>query len=171
MREELGHVDILFNHVGGTVRGPMLELTDDEWEQSFRHAFTSKLYCTRTFGRIMIDQGTGGSIVNTSTVAGVMTLPNLTAFSVAAAGINQFTRCMAVELAPHRIRVNCLMLGAFENALPNLSPDFREWLLDEIPMHRFGAKDESAPAAIYLASDASSFVTRAILPVSGGVGI
>lgn len=122
----------------------------------------------------MIRQGEGGSIINTGSTASRLTLPKLTAYSVAKAALEQFTRCMAYELAPHNIRVNCIRLGTFENAasvMTTFAPDFADWFLRETPMHRWGRPDEAGAAALYLASPASSYVTGATISISGGMAV
>ena len=168
-RSKLGRIDILFNHVGGGGRpGPILNLSDEDWHACFLGNLYSMFYCTRAVGKVMVEQKQGGSIINTSSVASSWTPPGLTPYSVAKAGVNQFTRCMAVELGPHGIRVNCIMLGAFENAGPKIDPALAESIVKTTPLGRFGKRDESAPAALYLASEASSFVTGVIIRVSGG---
>ena len=168
-RAKLGRIDILCNHVGGGGREcPILATSDGDWHDAFLGNLYSMFYCTRAVGRVMVDQRQGGSIINTSSVASSWTPPNRTAYSVAKAAVNQFTRCMANELGPHGIRVNSIMLGAFENAGPKIAPWLAESIVTTTPLGRFGRKDEAAPAVVYLASEASSFVTGVILRVSGG---
>jgi NAD(P)-dependent dehydrogenase (short-subunit alcohol dehydrogenase family) len=177
-RDELGRVDILFNHAGGgdTSRGmrTVLDSDDQDWRSILTANLDSVFFCTRAAARVMVEQGWGGSIINTSSTASRTTTPKLTAYSTAKAGVNQFTRCMAVELAPHDIRVNAIMLGTYENQGPHLDmvrPGFHDWWLAETPMHRFGKACEAAAAGLYLASDASSFVTGVVLPVAGGIAL
>ena len=171
---ELGSIDVLCNHSGTGAEGyygPMLEISDEAWERTLRQTLTSVMQCTRAVAKVMVDRGGGGSIINTSSVASVMTPRDVTAYAVAKAAVNHYTRCMAVELALYSIRVNAILLGTFENAGPKLPEDFRNWWLDAVPMRRWGRADEVAPAVLYLASDASSFVTGELLRISGGIGI
>lgn len=174
-RHELGRVDILFCHVGGVTAGGkaglILETSDEEWRSHMLNNLDSAFYATRAAARVMVDQGTGGSIITTSSIAAVSTSPRMTAYGVAKAGLNQFTRSMAVELAPHNIRVNCIMLGGFANATERMrqqAPGFLDARLAEHPMHRFGEDHEAAGAALYFASDASTYTTGAILRITGG---
>jgi len=173
-QDELGRIDVLFNHVGGSQAVPTIDMTDEQWDWTFAANLDSMFYGTRAVGRVMIAQGWGGSIINTSSTASRTTPPNLTAYSVAKAAVNQFTRCMAVEFAPHNIRVNAILLGTYENSGPklnNIAPGFGDWWLRETPMHRYGRAGESAAAGLYLASEASSFVTGVVLPVAGGIAL
>jgi 7-alpha-hydroxysteroid dehydrogenase len=177
-KAEFGRIDILFNHVGGGAppTGPkkILETSDEDWRNVFASNLDSMFFCTRAVAKIMIEQDSGGSIINTSSTASRTTPPMLTPYSVAKAAVNQFTRCMAVELAPHNIRVNAILLGTYENSgskLNQIAPGFGDWWLRETPMHRFGRAGESAAAGLYLASDASAFVTGVILPVAGGIAL
>lgn len=168
-KEKLGHIDILFNHVGGGGKGgPLLKLADEDWHGNFLGNLYSMFYCSRAVGNIMVQQGRGGAIINTSSVASVRTPPGVAAYSIAKAAVNQFTRCLAAELAPNNVRVNCVMLGTFENAAPHLPKVHYDDTINETLMHRFGKKDEVAPAALFLASDAASYVTGVVLRVSGG---
>jgi len=174
-RTTFGRLDILFNHVGGggTAR-PILETEDAQWRSVFASNLDSMFFCTRAVARVMIAQGWGGSIINTSSTASRLARPGLTAYSTAKAAVNQFTRCTAVELAPHKIRVNAILLGTFENnghKLNGISPGFGDWWLRETAMGRYGRPGESAGAGIYLASDASAYVTGTILPVAGGIAL
>jgi NAD(P)-dependent dehydrogenase (short-subunit alcohol dehydrogenase family) len=114
----------------------------------------------------MIDQGEGGAIVNTSSICSVGMVPNMVGYSTAKAAVNHFTRYMAVELAPYDIRVNALLPGTF--AVQNVSPEVQTWLHSVTPMKRPGAPEEIAPALLYLASDASSYVTGETLVLAGG---
>jgi NAD(P)-dependent dehydrogenase (short-subunit alcohol dehydrogenase family) len=173
--KELGRIDILFNHVGGS--GATLDVVDlpyEEWRRVFAANLDSMFLCTQAAAKEMIEQGQGGSIINTGSTASRCTMPKLTSYSVAKAAVEQFTRCMSYELAPHNIRVNCIRLGTFENAGPimtKFSPDFGDWFLREMPMHRWGKADEAAAAGLFLASSASSYITGVVLPVSGGFSV
>jgi 7-alpha-hydroxysteroid dehydrogenase len=174
-REELGRIDVLFNHVGGGgALAPVIDLSDEDWRSVFASNLDSMFFCTRAVAKVMIEQGSGGSIINTSSTASRLTPPLLSAYSIAKAAVNQFTRCMAVELAPHNIRVNAVLLGTYENAGPKMNQiqaGFGDWWLRETPMHRYGRAGESAAAGLYLASEASSYVTGVIIPVAGGIAL
>lgn len=175
VRHELGRIDVLFNNAGsGGDQVDILDMSDEQWKSVMAGNLDTTFYATRAVARVMVEQGAGGAIINTSSTASRMAPPHLTPYSVAKAGVNQLTRACAVELAPHNIRVNCMLFGTYENAGPHLNdiaPGFGDWWLRETPMHRFGKASESAGTALYLASQASAYVTGAIIPVSGGMGL
>jgi len=175
VQRELGRVDVLFNHAGASgAFKPVLDYEDEEWRAVFAGNLDLAFFTTRAVGRIMVKQGFGGSIINTSSTASRLIAPNVGPYGVAKAALNHFTRCMAVELAPHGIRVNAILLGTFENAGPfmnEFSPGLGDWWLRETPLGRWGRASESAGAALYLASEASSYVTGTILSVTGGIGV
>jgi NAD(P)-dependent dehydrogenase (short-subunit alcohol dehydrogenase family) len=175
VRHEHGRIDILFNHAGGSrAIKPLIEVTDDEWRSDLSANLDTVFFATRSVARVMIEQGWGGSIINTSSTASRLTPPNVAPLAIAKAAVNHFTRCAAAELAPHQIRVNAILLGTFENAGPymnQISPGLGDWWLQETPMRRWGQPWESAGAALYLASEASSYVTGSILSVTGGIGV
>lgn len=165
--EELGRLDVMCNHVGsGAPKLTLLETSDEEWEASLALTLNSVVYGTRAAARAMIAQGQGGAIVNTSSICSVGMVPNMVGYSTAKAAVNHFTRFMAVELAPHGIRVNALLPGTF--AVQNVAPEVKSWLDSVTPMGRPGAPEEIAPALLYLASDASSYVTGETLVLAGG---
>jgi NAD(P)-dependent dehydrogenase (short-subunit alcohol dehydrogenase family) len=177
VRRELGGVDVFCNH-GGTsrhcYRGPMLEIGDAEWDEMFRQVLTSVMYGTRAAARAMIDQGRGGSIVNTSSLASDFWRRGTNnTYGVAKAAVNHYTRCMATELGPHGIRVNALVLGTYENAVAEgwIPQSFHGYWLGETALGRYGRVDELASAALFLASDASSYISGALLRVDGGFPI
>ena len=165
---ELGRLDVFCNHAGsGSPRLSLLELTDDEWDAAVRLTLHSVFYGTRAAARVMIEQGTGGSIINTSSICSVGVVPgHLIAYSTAKAAVNHFTRYMAMDLAPHGIRVNALAPGALQDN--TASPELARWLEATTPMRRFARADEISPALLYLASDASSYVTGETILLAGG---
>jgi NAD(P)-dependent dehydrogenase (short-subunit alcohol dehydrogenase family) len=173
--DAFGKVDILFSHSGGV--GPLADIydvDDGDWDSVLRMNLHSAFYLTKAASKAMISGGHGGSIVYTSSTASVMTPPRLTSYSVAKAAVSQLARCAAVELAPHGIRVNAIMLGTFENAGPSIgriAEGYQEWWLKETPLGRFGKADEAGAAALFLASDASSYVTGTVLRVTGGIAL
>ena len=166
--DKLGRLDIMVNHAGsGIPRTPLTEITDEGWDGALRQALSSVMYGSRAAARVMIEQGEGGSIINTSSIVSVSTMPgNMLSYSTAKAAVNHFTRYAASELAPHNIRVNAILPGFFEGA--PVPPEILAWLEANTPMPRPSRTDEPAPALLFLASDASSYVTGEMLRVSGG---
>ena len=164
---ELGRLDVMCNHAGsGAPKLPLLETDDETWEASLALTLNSVVYGTRAAARAMVAQGAGGAIVNTSSICSLGVVPNMVAYSTAKAAVNHFTRFMAVEFAPHGIRVNALLPGTF--AVQRVTPEVQDWLHSVTPMKRPGAPEEIAPALLYLASDASSYVTGETLTIAGG---
>jgi NAD(P)-dependent dehydrogenase (short-subunit alcohol dehydrogenase family) len=165
---ELGRLDVMCNHAAGRdPRLPIDELSDDEWHMVLNSTLSSVFYGTRAAARVMVPQGAGGSIINTSSICSVGQVPDhMIAYSTAKAGVNHFTRYMAGELGGHGIRVNAILPGVF--GVARVPQHVQEWLDANIPLGRRGRPDEISPALLYLASDASSYVTGETLLVSGG---
>lgn len=171
------HIDILVNNVGIGYRARPEALTLEQWRRVLAVNLDGTFMCTKEAGVRMIRQGTGGSIVNISSIAGSSALGRGNfVYSVTKGGINQMTRELAVEWSPYRIRVNAIqpaqiMTPALKRmfADPRLDPDrLRERLLTGIPLGRLGEPEDVAKAAVFLASDAAAFITGHLLPVDGG---
>jgi NAD(P)-dependent dehydrogenase (short-subunit alcohol dehydrogenase family) len=173
---DFGQVDILINNAG---RNPMQGKPElfplDVWEQVLRTNLTGYFLNARAAGKRMIAQGRGGSIVNVSSIASASSLGrgNL-AYGTSKSGVNQLTRELAVEWAHHRIRVNAIQPCQFLNegwrsriADGSQSEVVRQ-VLSGIPMGRMGEPEEIVGPVLFLASDAASMVTGALLPVDGG---
>jgi len=170
-------IDILVNNVGIGHRSRPEQLSLDDWRKVIAVNLDGTFLCSREAGRRMIRQGAGGGIINVSSIAGASGLGRGNfVYSVTKAGINQFTRELAIEWSPHGIRVNAIlpaqiMTPALRHmfADPRLNADrLRDRLLTGIPLGRIGEPDDVAKAAVFLASDAASFITGHLLPVDGG---
>src|SRR5439155_6329493 len=138
---ELGRLDVMCNHAAG--RDPQLPieaLSDADWHGVLDATLSSVFYGTRAAARVMIEQGSGGSIVNTSSICAVGQVPgHMIAYSTAKAGVNHFTRYMAAELAPHGIRVNAILPGTF--GVARVPQQVQDWLDATIPLGRRGRSD------------------------------
>lgn len=174
--QTFGRVDILLNGPFWFSRAKPEDLALDDWNKALAISLTGYWLCTQAAGRRMIQHGTGGSIIHISSIAGSLALGrgNLP-YSVAKSGINQMTRELATEWAKHNIRVNALQpvqmrTPAVKNWLsdPKTDPALIAHLLKGIPMNRLGEPEDIVGPAIFLASDASGFVTGTLLPVDGG---
>jgi NAD(P)-dependent dehydrogenase (short-subunit alcohol dehydrogenase family) len=170
-------VDILINNCGLGTRFRPEELPLDEWRKIVRVNLEGTWVCTQEAGRRMIRAGRGGAIVSISSIAGSSALGRGNfVYSVTKAGIIQFTRELAVEWAPYKIRVNAIqpaqtMTQAMTNMLtdPQLDPKtLTARFLRGIPLDRIGEPEDIARAALFLASDGASFITGHTLPVDGG---
>jgi 7-alpha-hydroxysteroid dehydrogenase len=160
------------------VRGDFFELTAQDFEQVMETNLKSTFVLSQGAARKMIqlakerDERCKGSIVNISSVAATRTLPQLLPYSVSCAALDQLTRSMAVALAPKGIRVNGVALGgvmtrSIRDALKELD-DFRAQMTAVTPLGRIGEPAEAAELALYLASDAASFVTGQVVTMDGG---
>jgi len=174
---EFGKIDILINNAGILPsRVHPVDLKLDDWQKTISVSLTGTFLCTQHAIRRMIQQGHGGSIVNVSSIAGVLALGrgNLP-HSVSKSGVNQFTREVAVEYASHGIRVNAIcpaqiITPSFKRWMesPSFSPALRDRMLGGIPINRFLEPEEFVGPVVFLCSDAAAVVTGVILPVDGG---
>ncbi len=168
-----GHVDILVNNAGIDVIAPAEDLTDDGWQQVIDVNLKGYFICSQVAARQMLRQGTGGSIINNSSICSIIGVHGLTAYSAAKGGVNQLTRVMAVEWAQRGIRVNAIAPGYFENVMQGATDeharsDKQKQVINFTPMARRGRPEELIGPVIFLASGASSYVTGAVLFVDGG---
>ena len=168
-----GRLDVLVNNAGIDIIEPAEDVADEAWDQVLSINLKGYFNCSQFAGRQMLTQGTGGSIVNNSSIAGDVGIKGLTAYAAAKGGVNQMTRTMAVEWASRGIRVNAFSPGYFENIMSGATdeharPEKRAQVLQFTPMGRRGLPDELVGPVVFLASDASSYVTGAILLVDGG---
>jgi NAD(P)-dependent dehydrogenase (short-subunit alcohol dehydrogenase family) len=168
--EEFGKVDILVNAAGRTVRRPTLEVSDTEWNEIMDTNLTGMLRACRVFGYYMIERRYG-RIINIGSLTSVVALYEVAAYGASKAGVAALTKSLAVEWAPHNVCVNAILPGVFRTALNEGlldGTDRGRELLMRTPMRRFGQPEEVAGAAVFLASEAASFVTGHLLAVDGG---
>ncbi len=168
-----GHLDVLVNNAGIDIIEPAEDVSEEAWDQVVTINLKGYFNCSQFAARQMLAQGTGGSIANNSSIAGEVGIKGLTAYAAAKGGVNQMTKTMAVEWAPRGIRVNAFSPGYFENIMSGATdeharPEKRAQVLQFTPMGRRGLPDELVGPVVFLASDASSYVTGAILLVDGG---
>jgi NAD(P)-dependent dehydrogenase (short-subunit alcohol dehydrogenase family) len=169
--ERLGQVSILVNAPGLNSPTAFLEIRPDEWHRIIDANLTSVFLACQTFARSMIANGIGGSIINISSASSGPPLSRVLTYSVAKAGVNNLTQWLALELAPHRIRVNAIAPGFFpaEQNRRLLTDERVRAILGHTPAGRLGEPDELLGAAVWLASGrASGFVTGSIVRVDGG---
>ncbi|MEP6756998.1 MAG: glucose 1-dehydrogenase [Chthonomonadales bacterium] len=169
--EKEGSLDILVNAAGITSRAPALEMTIDDWNRIINVNLTGTFISNQAAARVMKDQPKGGSIVNIASLASFMGWSLVAAYGASKAGVVQLTQTLAVEWAEYNIRVNAIAPGVFPTDLNRALIDGTprgKWFKDHTPMGRFGNSDELVGAAIFLASDAASYVTGVTLPVDGG---
>ncbi|HUQ44868.1 MAG TPA: SDR family oxidoreductase [Candidatus Limnocylindria bacterium] len=167
----LGPVDILVNAVGVNSSTPFFEIDLDEWRRLIDANLTAVFLGCQVFGRAMVDRGSGGSIINFSSASSGPPLSRVLTYSVAKAGVNNLTQYLALELAPHRVRVNAIVPGFFpaEQNRKLLSEDRMRSIIGHTPARRLGEPGELVGTVVWLASDAASgFVTGSIVRVDGG---
>lgn len=169
-REELGPVAILVNNAGGVFSSPLLETTENGWDALYRANLRHVLLCTQRVARQMVADGNGGSVISLTSIEGVRAAPGYAAYSAAKAGVINYTRTAAFELAPHGIRVNAIAPDiTVTEGLLALSPDgIRPELSQAVPLGKLGDVDEIASAAVFLASDMARYITGQTLHVDGG---
>lgn len=167
--ETLGPPSILVNNAGGVFFSRLLETSPNGWDALVRLNLTQVLLCTQRIARTMVDASLGGSIINVSTIESVRAAPGFAAYAAAKAGVVNFTKTAALELAPHGIRVNGLAPDfTLTESLSRMAPAGEENAKLMVPLGRAGHVDEMAGAAVFLASDLSSYVTGQTLHVDGG---
>lgn len=168
-----GRVDILMNCPGKNSATPFFELTMEEWDAIMEVNLKSVVMACQVFGKQMVEQGEGGSIINISSVSSDPPLSRVFTYSASKAAVNNVTQYLAREFAPSRVRVNAIIPGFFpaEQNRKILSAERVESIMRHTPMGRFGDASELQGAAVYLASErASGFVTGSLLRVDGGFG-
>jgi NAD(P)-dependent dehydrogenase (short-subunit alcohol dehydrogenase family) len=167
---EFGRVDILVNSAGTTKRTPVLDVSESEWNNILETNLNGTLRACQIFGRKMIEQKCG-RIINIASLSSFAALYGVAAYCASKAAVASLTKSLAVEWAPHGVCVNAIVPGVFrtEMNMELLNGTLREQeLLLRTPMRRFGRLDELVGAAVFLASDAASFVTGHLLAVDGG---
>jgi sorbose reductase len=174
--QELGGLDIVFSNAGVISGGnPDVDIDYEMWRHNVDVNLNGMFLVGREAARFMIAQGTGGSIINTASMSGMIVndimdaTPGGSAYPAAKAGVIQLTRSQATQWVAHGIRVNAISPGYVESGIHRGIPQsVLDYCARRTPMKRFGTIDEVAGALLYLAGDASSFVTGTNLVVDGG---
>jgi len=164
-----GRLDILHNNAG--VLGEVAfagDAREEDWDRVIAVNLKGVFLCSKYAVREML-KGGGGVIVNTASTMGLVGLPGNTAYSASKGGVIQFTKTMALEYAANNVRVNCVCAGWIDTPMNwKLEERIINWTVRETPMRRWGKPEDVAQAALYLASDESSFVTGTTLVIDGG---
>jgi NAD(P)-dependent dehydrogenase (short-subunit alcohol dehydrogenase family) len=177
--EEFDRLDILVNNAGGVTLRPFLKQSERSWRKRVDLNLISMFAATSTAAPIMIKGGRGGAVLNVTSIEGSRAAPYAAVYSACKAGMNNFTRTMAVELSDHGIRVSAIAPDF--TPTPSLrkgpvdpttwvpfTPQQQETMARRIPLGRGGLESECGAAALYLCSPMASYVTGVILPVDGG---
>ncbi|MCC6883758.1 MAG: SDR family oxidoreductase [Verrucomicrobiales bacterium] len=173
--EEHGPIDILINNVGGRlVNVPVQDQSLNDWQRIMDLNVTSTFLCTRIIGGEMVRRGTGGRVINVSSVSAMIANRGIggRSYETAKAAVLQFTRATAADWAPHGVTVNAICPGGFMTE-PNRRwsrehPEVISEFVKAIPMGKFGEPEDLGPLAVYLASEASRYMTGAALVIDGG---
>lgn len=167
--KKFGRIDASFNNPGINVRKPALELSYEEFDRVVDINLKGVFRCAKEVGYVMMDQKQG-SMINMASVFGEIVMPRQVAYASCKGAVKQMSRVLAAEWAPH-VRCNSIGPGYVETALIKQIMNDREWyekIRKQNPMKRFGLPEEVASVAVFLASDASSYITGQYVPVDGG---
>ena len=166
-----GRIDVLCNIAGIAIGQPFLEVTDDAWQRTLDVNLTGVYRCSQLVARAMVDKGIAGRIVNMASTNGLVGEANLAHYNASKFGVVGLTMTMAIDLAPHNIRVNSVCPGLIKTRLTASGRNNPEWVgdyLKKIPLNRFGEPKEVAAAVAFLASTDSGFITGHQLVIDGG---
>ena len=178
--ERFGRLDILVNNAGIFYPSDFLTAEFDEWHRAVEVMYHGTFRCSQAAARVMVDQGAGGRIINISSINGFLALPQSSHYNSAKGAIDQLTRCLAVELAPHGILVNGVAPGFVNTPMAVVdgineheTPDFQEFYVcrRRIPLARPAEAREIAEAVAFLASPRCTYITGQTLIVDGGLSI
>ena len=171
IQAEHGRLDILVNNAGIIPRKPVLETTDEDWQAVLNSNLTAYFRLSREAARLMVP-AKRGRIIMVSSIMGLLARPTIPGYVTTKSALHGLTRALAVELAPHCITVNALAPGFVPTdatAALHADPKFNEWIATRAPLGRWCDPAELAGPAVFLASDAASYVTGHVLVVDGGL--
>jgi len=167
---KLKKIDIFINNAGVYFPTPMPDMKEEDWDKIINVNLRGSTMCARAVGKHMIKQKTG-NIINIASVAGIMAFAQSAAYNESKAALIMLTKTLAAEWAPYNIRVNAICPGVFVTDMTKgllKDKNFQQMIKSSVPLSRHGIPDELAGAAVYLASDASSYTTGHALVVDGG---
>jgi NAD(P)-dependent dehydrogenase (short-subunit alcohol dehydrogenase family) len=170
----LGGLDLLVNNAGTNLRKDAVDVTPQEWDAVMDVNLRGTFFVTKEAGRAMIADGRGGCIVNLASTYAFVGAPERSAYGISKAALVGMTRMLAVEWAPHNIRVNAVAPGRLVTSSPSRAgkgadPAYMEAMLKRIPLRRQATVDEVAAAVVYLASPAAASMTGQVLTLDGGL--
>jgi 3-oxoacyl-[acyl-carrier protein] reductase len=171
IEESLGPVELLVNNAGITADGLVMRMTDEQWDSVLRTNLTGAFHTIRRATPKMM-RGRFGRIVNVSSVSGQSGQAGQANYAAAKAGLLGLTRAVARELAPRGITCNVVAPGPIVTAMTDgLPDDWRDWATTTVPLGRLGNPEEVGAVVAFLCSDAAGYVTGALVPVDGGLGM
>jgi NAD(P)-dependent dehydrogenase (short-subunit alcohol dehydrogenase family) len=167
---ELGPVDVLVNNAAVFPRVPLLEMSENDWDYVLDTNLKGSFFCAQAAAKAMIAAGKQGAIINLTSGAAFRGSPRGVHYCASKGGVLSMTRQMALELAPHRIRVNAIAPGLTDTAQPRygMTEDELQAAGHALPLGRLAQPDDIAKAAVFLASDEAGFITGQCLHVNGG---
>jgi NAD(P)-dependent dehydrogenase (short-subunit alcohol dehydrogenase family) len=170
-----GQVDVLVNNAGtNPFFGPMLNADNGSWDKTFEVNLKGYFWCAREVARHLTARNAGGSIINVASIAGIVASPMQGVYSMTKASVISMTKTLALELGPSKIRVNAIAPGFVDTRLASAvlkNDELVKVVVGRTPLGRYGTPDEIAGGALYLASDAASFLTGHTLVIDGGLTI
>ena len=171
IQQRAGRIDILVNNAGISRRGPLVELDESDWDAVLQVNLKAAFLVGRTVAKGMIARKSG-KIINICSLMSELTRPTTGAYTASKGGLKMLTKAMATEWAPYNIQVNGIGPGYFGTDLTRPlaeNPEFDRWLRSRTPAARWGQPEERIGAAVFLASEASSFVVGQVIYIDGGV--
>jgi len=168
--DHFGRVDILVNNAAGNFKAPFLELSENGWDAVVRSTMKSVFLCSNAAAKIMVEQKSG-NIINISSMDAFRAAVSAVPYGASKAAVVSLTRTLALELSPYNIRVNSIAPGYIDTpgTAQWRTPEIEEHRKKSIPLARMGQPEEIAPIALFLASDASSYITGETILADGGV--
>ncbi len=170
---EFGCLDVLVNNAGCIVRGPVVDMTREQWASVMDVNLTGTYFMSQAMGRYLLSSGRKGSIISIASTHGAVGVPNFSVYGISKAGIAHMTQMLAIEWAKNGIRVNAIAPGSTMTptraAALAAQPERRQGLLDRIPVGRFCTEGEIAGLASYLASPQAEYITGQTLLIDGGL--
>lgn len=170
--ERYGKIDILINNAGIVRDSTLLKMTEEQWDLAIKINLKGVFNCAQAVARIMVEQGNGGSIINTSSVVGIHGNFGQASYAATKAGVIGFTKTLAKEVGRKGIRVNAVAPGFIDTPMTEKVPaNVIEMVKERVPLHRLGRADEVANMYLYLASADAEYVNGAVFSIDGGLVI
>jgi glucose 1-dehydrogenase len=172
--EHFNRLDVMVNNAGMEIHSPFLDVTEQMYDRVLSVDLKGAFFCAQAAAREMVKRKTPGRIINISSVHEDIAMPQNVPYCCAKGGMRMLTRTICLELAPYNITVNNIAPGAIDTPIDadvKADPEKMAALLKEIPLHRMGQPDEIGKMAVYLASDAASYITGSTFIVDGGLSV
>ena len=172
--EQLKRLDVMVNNAGMEIHAAFLDVTEEHWDRVLNVDLKGAFFCAQAAAQQMVKSKTPGRIINISSVHEDIAMPNNSPYCCAKGGLRMMTRTVCQELSPYNITVNNIAPGAILTPIDSdveADPEKMKALLAEIPLHRMGQPEEIGKLAVFLASDAASYITGATYVIDGGLSV